>query len=146
MSERLAQRVALLSQIDPMGVLASSTTTGDVIDASLYDSLMFILSLGTITSSGKLTMTIYKGTVAAAASITSSVTSVTFTEKDDDKQHVIDVDVSNELSNRYYKMTLVANGGTTTGACFASAIALGSKARFHPASDNDLSTATVTLA
>ena len=111
MSERLAQRVALVSQIDTWGVLASSTSTSDIIDASLYDSLMFILSLGTITSSGKLTMTIYKGTVAAAASITSSVTSVTFTEKDDDKQHVIDVDVSKEGAYRYYKGTVVANGG-----------------------------------
>ena len=91
-------------------------------------------------------MTIYKGTSSTAASITSSVTSVTLTEKDDDKQHVVDVNVSKEGAYRYYKATVVANGGTTTGACFASVVCLGGSARFHPASDDDLATATVTLA
>ena len=145
MSERLAQKVALLGTIDPEGVTASSTSTSDVIDAKLYDSLLFVYSLGAITSSGKVTLTIYKGDSATATKITSTVTSVTLTEKGDNKQHVVDVDVSKEDA-RYYKGTLVANGGTTSGGCFHSMVILGDNTRYHPASDNDLSSATVTLA
>ena len=141
MSERLAQRVALVAQNDPAGILASSTTTSDVIDASLYDSLMFVLSLGAMTSSGKVTLTVYKGTTSTAAAITSSVTSVVLTctgTTDANEQAIIDVDCSNEDAYRYYKGTVVANGNTTTGTAYMSMSVFGSKARFHPASDNDL--------
>ena len=142
MSERLAQRVAVVGMIDPMGVLASSTTTCDIIDAKLYDSLMFVLALGDISSSGQVTMTVYKGASATAAKITSTVTtadtlSVSTGATDADKQQIIDVDVSKE-GKRYYKARVVANAQTTTGACFAAMVVLGSKTRFHPASDNDL--------
>ena len=144
MSERLAQRVALVACNDPDSIDPSSTTTSDVIDASLYDSLMFVLSLGVVTSSGVITLTVYKGTSSTAASITSSVTSVKLGIlgvglTDQDKQAIIDVDVSNEGNYRYYKGTVVANGETTTSGSFASLHVFGSKTRFHPASDNDLS-------
>ena len=138
MSERLAQRVALVATIDPQDSGASQTTTCDVIDASLYDSLMFIMAIQAITSSGASKLTIYKGTKATVGSITTSVTSVSLTEKMDNKQMIVDVDVSNEGSYRYYKAQVVENAsGTTTGKICV--MVLGSKARFHPASDNDLS-------
>jgi hypothetical protein len=142
MSERLAQRVSVVAMIDPMGILASSTTTCDVIDAKLYDSLMFILALGAITSSGQVTMTVYKGASATATKITSSITAADRLEvstgaTDADKQQIIDVDVSKE-GKRYYLAQIVANGETTTGGAFASMVVLGSKPRYHPASDNDL--------
>ena len=139
MSERLAQRVALLATIDPADGLASATTTSDVIDAKLYDSLMFVYAMGaTITSSSKYTLTVYKGTVATAASITSTVTSVTFGPADDAKQKIIDVDVSKEGANRYYKGTVVQNGATTTLGKHCLFV-FGSSTRYHPATDNDLS-------
>jgi len=139
MSERLAQRVALLATIDPAEGTASATTTSDVIDAKLYDSLMFVYALGaTITSSSKYTLTVYKGTVATAASITSSVTSITMGPADDAKQKIIDVDVSKEGANRYYKGTVVQNDATTTSGIH-SLMVFGSSARYHPATDNDLS-------
>ena len=146
MSERISQQFALLACIDPQGVTASSTTTCDVIDASLYDSLMFVLSAGAVTSSGKYTMTIYKGTVATVGSITSAVASVTMVYTDDNKQEIVDVDVSAEGNYRYYKARIVANGGTASGGSFYSLHVFGAGTRFHPASDNDLSSATVTLA
>ena len=139
MSERMAQRVALLAAIDPVDGTASATTTSDVIDASMYDSLMFVYAMGaTITSSSKYTLTVYKGTVAAAANITSSVTSITFGPNDDVKQKIIDVDCSKEGAYRYYKGTVVQNNATTTKGKHCLFV-FGSKTRVHPASDNDLS-------
>ena len=138
MSERLAQKVALLATIDPAEGTASATTTSDVIDAKLYDSLMFVYALGaTITSSSKYTLTVYKGSVATAASITSSVTSITMGPGDDAKQKIIDVDVSHEAA-RYYKGTVVQNDATTTSGIH-SLMVFGSSTRYHPATDNDLS-------
>jgi hypothetical protein len=151
MSERLSQKVALVACLDPDSIDPSATFTGDVIDASRYNSLMFVLSCGVITSSGKITLTVYKGTVATAASITSSVASVTLGvttgASDQDKQAIIDVDVSKETSYRYYKGTVVANGETTTSGSFYSMHVFADSSRFHPASDNDLaSVKSITLA
>ena len=146
MSERLAQQVAILSVIDPDTATGSLTSTGDVIDAKLYDKLMFILMAGVVTSSGKITLTVYKGTKSTAASITSTVTSCTINYANDDKQKIIDVDVSKEGNYRYYKPVLTTNGGTNSGS-YAAALALGSSTRYHPASDNDLSSvASITYA
>lgn len=143
MAERLAQKVALIAQIDPQGITASSTTTCDVIDASLYDSLMFVMQLGKMTSSGKVTLTVYKGTSSTVGSITSSVTSVTLgctgaaAAFDADKQAIVDVDVATE-GKQYYKARIVANGNTTTGTAYYSLSVFADSTRFHPATDNDL--------
>ena len=145
MSERLAQRVALLATVDPYGVSSTQTITCDTIDASLYDSLMFVMSIGNITSSGKITMTVYKGT--ATGTISSAVATVTSPQAlTPDKQFIVDVDVSAEGSYRYYKGVMVANDETTTGGAIASMHVFGSKARFHPASDNDLASVSITYA
>ena len=121
MSERMAQRVALLACIDPKEGAGGVTSTSDVIDASLYDSLMFVMAIGAVTSSGAVTLTVYKGTAAAATSITSSVTSAVLTFADDNKQVIVDVDCSKEGAYRYYKGTIVENAehlsGTGTGVC-----------------------------
>jgi hypothetical protein len=141
MGERLAQKVALIAQVDPSGILASSTGISDVIDASLYDSLMFVLCVGTMTSSGKVTMTVYKGTTSTVGSITSSVASVVLTctgGTDADEQAIIDVDVSKETNKQYYKAKILANGATTTGKAYYSMSVFADSTRFHPATDNDL--------
>ena len=117
-----------------------------MIDASLYDSLMFVMSVGAITSSGSITLTVYKGTAAAAASITSSVASAAVTGTGDNTQKIIDVDCSAEGNFRYYKGTMVANAQTTTGGCYASLVVFGNSTRFGPATDNDLSSAAVSYA
>jgi len=149
MSERLAQRVAVVGTIDANNT--AGTTTCDIIDASLYDSLMFVLAMGTFTSSGRIAMTVYKGTVPTTASITSSVTSAVLSctgtggLSDCGEQAIIDIDVSNEGSYRYYKAQLSSTAlGTGT---YYNMVVLGSKARFHPASDDDLaSVKSITLA
>ena len=143
MGERMAERVALVSKTDPRGILGSATYSGDVIDASLYDSLMFVMSIGKMTSSGKVTMTVYKGTGSSAATITTSITSAELTctgaagTFETDQQVIVDVDVSKEGAYRYYKGTVVA-GGTTTGGSYLDVAVFGSRARYHPGSDDDL--------
>ena len=137
MGERLAQEVAVLSVIDPQGVTASSTVTGDVIDAKLYDKLMFIFMAGAVTSSGKYTLTVYKGT--ASSTVTTSVTTATIAFAADNTQKIIDIDLGKTKDYRYFKPTIVANGGTASGGSYYCLVALGSSTRYHPASDNDLS-------
>ena len=147
---RMAQKVALLGTVDPQGAKASTTTTSDVIDASMYDSLMFVMSVGAMTSSGKITMTVYKGTSATVGSITSSVANVVLTctgASDANEQAIIDVDVSKEEANRYYKAQMVTNGNTTTATAYIGMSVFGAGTRYHPASGNDLaSVKTITYA
>jgi len=148
MSERLGQKVALLGTIDPTFIGASATSTSDVVDARLYDSLLFVMSVGTITSSSSLTLTVYKGT--ASATVTSTVASASVTHLGDNTQKIVDVDVSKEGAYRYYKGTVVVNGGGCSsgggsGDCWGN-FALnifGNSTRFHPASDNDLASVTL---
>jgi hypothetical protein len=143
MSKRLAQQVALVAMVDPVDSGASNTTTCDVIDASLYDSLMFVMAVGAVTSSGKYTMTVYKGTTSTVGSITSSVTSAVLTctglaaTFEDNAQAIIDVDVSHEGNYRYYKAQVVESANTTTGGKTVLMV-FGGKSRVNPATDNDL--------
>ena len=137
MSKRLAQQVALLATIDPQDSSASLTTTCDVIDASLYDSLMFVMAVGTVTSSGVYTLTVYKGTSSTVGAITSSVASATLNFTKDNGQTIIDVDVSNEGNYRYYKAQIVESANTTTGGKTVLMV-FGGKSRSNPATLNDL--------
>ena len=137
MSERLSEALAVVGAIDPQ-VLSSTTKTTDVIDASKFDSVLFIVSVGAVTSSGTIDFTVYEGT--ASGTVTTSVTSITALDwTDDNKQALVEIDTAS-LSGpnyRYIKGVLVADSATGAGT-YGGVIALGGKPRFHPASDDDL--------
>lgn len=144
MSERASEMAALVSCIDAQKIAAAGSVTGDVIDASLYDSILFIASIGTVSScSGDVTLTIYEGTASGTVTTTVGTTKhESSSTGDNDVQLIFDLDCE-DLSGpnyRYVKPRLTYAGGT---GVWVSMVALGMKPRFHPASDGDLSSVTI---
>ena len=147
MSERASQMVSLVSSIhsNSSNLLRTTVIDGDVIDASLYDSVLFIMQVGYICSnSGKVVLTVYEGT--ASGTVSTSVDSVTVTQTTAqtlDKEYIMDVDCQylTGPNYRYLKPRI-----TTSGKASApTMVALGFKPRFHPASAGDLASCTITV-
>lgn len=144
MSERASEMAGLVSCIDAQKIAAAGSVTGDVIDASLYDSILFITSIGTVSScSGDVTFTLYEGT--ATATVTTTVGTVAHTSSstgDQNTQLIFDLDCEDLTgpNYRYVKPRLTYAGGT---GAWVSMVALGFKPRFHPASDGDLASVTI---
>lgn len=134
----------VVSCIDSQNLTAAGSVTGDVIDASLYDSILFVASVGNVSScSGDVTLTIYEGT--ASATVTTSVGTTVHANTstgDQNVQLVFDLDCADLTgpNYRYVKPRLTYAGGT---GAQVSLVALGMKPRFHPASDGDLATVQI---
>jgi hypothetical protein len=139
MSERASQMAGLVATIDPNNS-TGETQTSDVIDASLYDSVLFILSVGAVSSSsGKIVLKVYEGT--ATGTVSTSVGATTWTQGNTSSgnvQLIYDLDMQNLTgpNYRYVKATCTVSGST---GFFYSLVGLGFKPRFHPASQGDLS-------
>lgn len=144
MAERASEKAAVIGTIDPYRIPAAGSVTGDVIDAKLFDHVMFIAMVGNVSScSGDITFKLYEGTKSTATKVTTLVASSKHSGTstgDNDYQWVFDYPTSYMGSNRYLKPVITYAGGT--GADVAC-VALGFHPRYHPASDNDLSTVTV---
>ena len=138
MSERASQEFAIVATLDP-DISTGKAWTTDVIDASLYDSIVFIVQTGTVSSStGKVSLVVYDGT--ATGTVSSTVGSMAKTQSstgDEDYQLIFDLDCADltSVNHRYVKGILTVSGSTGT---YFSLVALGFKPRFHPASDGDL--------
>ena len=149
MSERASQMCAVVSAIDPAAT-AVGTSTGDVIDASLYDSILFILSVGNVSSStATIKLKVYEGT--ATATVTTAIGTVSLTAAGtggsdvQNKQYLYDLDcaILTGPTYRYVKPTVV----TATKDSIYALTAIGFKPRFHPASDSDVaSVGSITVA
>lgn len=135
MSERASEMAAILATIDPTTAAATSTGTNfNVIDASAYDSILFIVQSGAACCSGAATLTVYNGT--ATATVTTKIGSTT-ANLQSDKQLVFDLDCE-DLDGPNYRYVKGTFKTPSTGVMGYSGIALGFKPRYHPASDDDL--------
>jgi len=139
MPARAVQDFAIVGTIDPASMSAGTVTT-DIVDASLYDKVVFIFQCGTVSScTGKIVFTIYEGTVTGTVS--TSLDTLTWnasSSADEDRQWLIEVPGEALGTNyRYLKGRAVYSGGTGAGI---SALVLGMKPRFHPGYDGDLAT------
>jgi len=143
MSERASQMAGLVATIDPVKS-SGKTWTSDVIDASLYDSVLFILSIGAVSScSGVVTLKVYEGT--ATGTVTTLIGSTAFTAANTSSQNVQliwdhDCERMSGPNYRYVKATVT--NASNSGALI-SLVGLGFKPRFHPASDGDLASVQV---
>ena len=141
MSERASQIAALVAAIDPQVITtAAGVLTSDVIDASLYDSVLFILNVGSVSScSGGASLKVYEGT--ATGTVTTLVGSTSWTALNTSSgniQLIYDHDCERMTgpNYRYLKATVTSFAGNT--GTYVSLVGLGFKPRFHPASDGDL--------
>lgn len=136
--ERLSEKVAVVSVIDP-DAYAASTVNGDVIDMQDYEQVMFILQVGTLGSGASVSLTI-KGDTTSGGSFTTTITgkvtaNLTQAGSDSDKQAIITV-TQDEVTNqglRYLREDLLIQNATSD----VGTIALGTT-RYGPASNFDL--------
>jgi hypothetical protein len=131
--QKLNEQLAVVATIDPS--TSTTTTTTDVIDMSRYDRVLFIVSIGTV--AGTTDFLVQSGT--ATGTVTTSVVSmVQWSATADNQQALIEVDAS-ALGERHRYITGQIKTG---GANLFSVVALGARARYKPASDDDLASVT----
>lgn len=137
--EKLSEMFALVGTVDPDAYGTGDQTT-DVIDMKGKKSVLFVVSVGDIASTGKVDFGVYGDTASNgsfATLITSkSITQLTQAGTDSDKQAIVEVTAQEvaEQSFRYVrgKMTLTTAGADSAVLVFASHL------DYRPASEYDL--------
>lgn len=139
MMSNISENVAVLATIDPDAYGTGDQTT-DVIDMRYWREVMFVVMAGTLGSSATLDFVVAGSAVVgmtSSATITGkSITQLTEAGTDSDKQAIIRVSAEEVAAQgfRYIQGTLSV--GTATSD--AGVIAIGTHARYNPASDFDL--------
>jgi hypothetical protein len=138
---RADQAVAVVECTDP-DAYTTGAVTGDIIDMSDFEQVMFVVMVGDLGSSATVDFQVYQGNTAALGSpkvITSAaITQLTDASTDSDKQAIVVVkqaDLDEAGGFRWIRGTLTV--GTATSD--AGVIALGLYPTYGPASDYDLS-------
>jgi hypothetical protein len=138
MHSQPSERAAVVGKIDP-ALRDDTTANTGAIDMSKFHEVMFILQVGAtdITVDAKLQEDSDSGFGSASDISGKAIGQASAT--DDNKVWIINLK-SDELtpSKRYARM-LITVGDGTSGA-YTSAVALGMRPRFGPASDDDLAT------
>lgn len=137
-----SEDVAIVATVDP-DVLTAATHTSDWVDMTMFQQIMAIVMVGTLGSSATVDAKLEQATDSSgtgAKDITSAaITQLTQAGSDDDKQAIINLnadqlDVANDFTHVRLSITVA------TASSDGGGIVLGRKARYQPASDNDLST------
>jgi hypothetical protein len=96
-----------------------------------FDRVMFVLQTGTCAAATDFT--VLSGT--ASGTVSTNVTSITqLAATDDNVQAIVEVDASALGDSHRYIKGQIKTGGSNQFSC----VALGGRARYHPASDGDL--------
>lgn len=136
--EKAFEHFAVLGVINPVSTSTASNTT--VIDVSLFEKIVFLISVGTVTATGTVNFVV-KGDTASGGSFTTTVTGKSITQldsTDSNKQVIVEVD-ANALGAqgfRYVRGTLTA----ATAASVVNVIALGFGCTYGNANQFNLST------
>ena len=135
MNGKLSERLAVVSQIAP--VSTSSTVTGDVIDMSKFDEVLFTVMTGVITNAQTVDATIY-GDTASGGTFATAITGKSLTPISGSSQNnspaLIRVSAAEVGAQglRYIRPSLTASGAALV------AIVAHATATYNPASDYDL--------
>jgi len=137
-----SEKVAVLGSIDP-DANAAGALTSDWGDASQFESLLGIVQVGVLGSSGTIDAKLQQATDSSgtgAKDITGkAISQLTEAGSDDDKQALINVRAEElDVDGGFTHVAIVLTTAVATSD--SSAILLGLNPRFAPASDNDLST------
>jgi hypothetical protein len=135
--ERLSERLAIVSTLDPVSQ-GAATVTGDSIDMKVYSRVVFVLLTGALGTSATVDLAI-KGDTASGGSYTTTITGKSITQlvkaSNDNNQAIVEVtaDAVAAQGYRYIRPSV------TVGAA-ASLIALVAFAQcdYTPAADYDL--------
>lgn len=138
MTEKLRDLLAVVATIDPDANTAAAYST-DYIDMTIFQEVLFIVMAGVIAASGTIDFKVQEATSATGAGAqdlaTGTLSITQLTTGDNDEQTLVDVEAE-DLSTGFTHVKGVMT--VTTAAADSAVVALGSRARFNPASDNDL--------
>lgn len=138
MTEKLRDLLAVVATIDPDANTAAAYST-DYIDMTIFQEVLFIVMAGEIAASGTIDFKVQEATSATGAGAqdlaTGTLSITQLTTGDNDEQTLVDVEAE-DLSTGFTHVKGVMT--VTTAAADSAVVALGSRARFNPASDNDL--------
>lgn len=131
-----SERVAVLATIDPDAYTAN-TYNSDVIDMSLWGSIMVIVQAGALGSSATLDVAVKSDTASGGSYSTTvdSITQLTDAGSDSDKQVVMNI-LQEDLTegHRYVRVDMTIATATSDAAL----IVLGLDPVYAPANSNDL--------
>lgn len=136
-ARRPTDEYAIVGVVDPDVLVTTTTHDTDTIDMSLWDSVSFIVSVGTFGTAAALDFVV-RESAASDMSSPSNISGKAITQLvdgDDDKQAIVNVR-SDELSAGMRYIDGRATVGTET--IDGTIIALGFHPRYAPAKDNDL--------
>ncbi len=129
------ERAVVVGKIDPANA-NNSTVNTDYVDMSKFHEALFVFQLGSVDSTVDCLVRESTSTSDGGGQTLSGKSATQLTASDDNKVVMISVK-SEELSNgyRYLRGRMTVGNGTTN---IVSAIALGMRPRFAPASDDKL--------
>lgn len=136
--DKAYENFAVLGVINPVSTSTASNTT--VVDVSLFEKIVFLISVGSVTATGTVNFVV-KGDTASGGSFSTTVTGKSITQldsTDSNKQVIVEVD-ANALGTqgfRYVRGTLTA----ATAASVVSVVALGFGCTYGNANQHNLST------
>lgn len=135
---KLSEKLAVVSVIDP-DAYDTGAQTGDWVDMSKFNRIMFIFMAGAMASTATLDGAIHEATdvngTAARAISGKSITQLTEASTDDDKQAIVEVDAG-DLSAGYDFVAPVMTVGVDV--IDSGCVGLAGVPRYHPASTDDL--------
>jgi len=132
-----SEACAVVATIDPDAYTAT-TYNSDVIDMSLFESLMVVLMAGTLGSGATLAAAVHTSAAAGsgfAALTGKATTALTEAGTDSDKQAIINLRAE-DLPDGHRYVRIVATLGTATSDF--GVVVFGVRPRRGPANDNDL--------
>ena len=136
-----SEACAILGTIDP-DAYGAATTVSDYADMGSFESVMFILSVGTMATGAILDAVVQQatdssGTGAKTLGTSKAITQLTEAGTDSDKQVIINVRAEDlDMDNDFTHVALSVTGATA--ASDYGVLVLGFNPRILPASDNDL--------
>jgi len=133
----LSEQLAVCATIDPEAQTASAVNT-DVIDMQKFDRVLFIVSVGEMTTNGTVDFAVKSDSASGGSYATAeaSITQLTEAGGDSDKQVLVEVRAIDVAANgnRYIRGTLT----TATAASDVSVVAIGTPRFGSPVTSIDL--------
>lgn len=137
-----SEKVAILGTIDP-DVTTASTVVSDYGSMADFESIMFVLTVGTLGASATIDAVVQQatdsgGTGAKNLTTSKAITQMTQAGTDQsDTQVVINVRAEDlDMANSFDHVAISVTVGTATSDI--GAVVLGLNPRYAPASDNDI--------
>lgn len=137
-NEKMTERLALVSTLDPVSQSAT-TVTSDVINMKLVKKVLFILSTGVLGSSATVDLAI-KGDTTSGGSFTTTITGKSITQlvkaSNDNNQVMVEVSAAEVAAQGFSFIRASVTVGTA--ASLISLVALADGLTYTMPSENDL--------